>query len=78
MRTGITGLALIAKGHIHDDFADTIIEFNGSSAFFLDVFNMQPVDVCSKFQQWVCNKKLSQYPSLVCSAHLYPNLCART
>jgi hypothetical protein len=62
MRTGVTGLALIVKGHIHDDFADTIVEFNGCSAFFLEVFNMQPVDVCSKFQQWVCSQKLSQYP----------------
>ena len=61
MRKGITGVALIVKGHIHDDFADTIVEFNGSSAFFLNVFNMQPADVCSRFQQWVCNKKLSQY-----------------
>ena len=60
MQTGITCLALIVKGHIHDDFADTIVEFNGSSAFFLDVFNMQPADVCSRFQQWVCNKKLSE------------------
>ena len=60
MRTGVTGLALIVKGHIHDDFADTIMEFSGSSTFFLDVFNMQPADICSKFQHWVCNKKISQ------------------
>ena len=57
MRTGVTGLVLLAKSHIHDDFADTIVEFNGSSTFFLDVFNMQPADVCSRFQQWVCNQK---------------------
>ena len=60
MRTGVTGLALIVKGHIHDDFADTIVEFNGSSAFLLNVFKMQPADVCSRFQQWVCNRKLGQ------------------
>lgn len=57
MRTGVTGLALLVKGHIHDDFADTIVEVNGSSTFFLDVFNMHPADVCSRFQQWVCNQK---------------------
>ena len=66
MQTGVTGLTLIVKGHIHDDFADTIVEFNGSSAFFLEVFNMQPVDICSRFQQWVCNQKLSQYPHHLC------------
>jgi hypothetical protein len=49
MQTGVTGLTLIVKGHIHDDFTDTIVEFNGTSAFFLEVFNMQPVDICSKF-----------------------------
>jgi hypothetical protein len=61
MRTGVTGLALLVKGHIHDDFADTIIEVKGSSTFFLDVFNMQPADVCSRFQQWVCNQKSSKF-----------------
>ncbi|KIK04385.1 hypothetical protein K443DRAFT_130862 [Laccaria amethystina LaAM-08-1] len=45
--------------HIHDDFVDTIVEFNGSSTFFLNVFNMHPTDVCSRFQQWVCNQKIS-------------------
>ena len=60
MRTGITGVALIVKGHIHDDFADVVVEFNGSADFFLDVFNMQATDVCNRFQQWVCNRKLSQ------------------
>jgi hypothetical protein len=60
MRTGVTGLTLLVKSHIHNDFADTIVEFNGSSTFFLDVFNMQPADVCSRFQQWVCNQKSSK------------------
>ena len=41
MRTGVTGLALLVKGHIHDDFADTIVEFKGSSTFFLDVVAVQ-------------------------------------
>ena len=60
MRTGVTGVALLVKGHIHDDFADTILEVKGSSTFFLDVFNMHPADVCSRFQQWVCNQKTSK------------------
>lgn len=58
------GLALLVKSHIHNDFADTIMEFNGSSMFFLDVFNMQPADVCSKFQQWVCDQKSSKLHAL--------------
>ena len=57
MRTGVTGLALLFKGHIHDDSADTIVEVKGSSIFFLDVFKMHLADVCSRFQQWVCNQK---------------------
>ena len=60
MRTGVTGIALFAKGHIHNDFADTIVQFNDSTTFFLDVFNMEAVDVCSKFQQWVCNQNQSK------------------
>ena len=60
MRTGVTGIALFVKGHIHDDFADTIVQFNDSATFFLDVFNMEAVDVCSKFQQWVCNQNQSK------------------
>ncbi|KAF8156909.1 hypothetical protein B0H34DRAFT_783175 [Crassisporium funariophilum] len=55
----ITGLAIFAKSHIHNDFANAIVEFNGLARFFLDVFNMQPADVCSKFQQWVCNQKIT-------------------
>lgn len=58
-RTGITGLAIFAKGHIHDDFIDGVAEFNGSASFFTEVLNIQPEDICSKFQQWVCNRKFS-------------------
>ena len=61
MRTGVTGLAILAKSHIYNNFTDTIVEFNESSTFFLDVFNMQPADVCSRFQQWVCNQKSSKF-----------------
>jgi hypothetical protein len=75
MRTGVTGLALIVKGHIHDNFTDTIVEFNGASAFFLKVFNMQPADVCSKFQQWVCNQKLGQYPHCSCVLPIFILTC---
>ena len=72
MRTGVTGLALLIKGHIHDDFADTIVEYKGSSTFFLDVFDMHPADVCSKFQQWVCNQKFGKFCTATLSFYSDP------
>jgi hypothetical protein len=60
-RTGITGLAIFAKGHIHNDYIDGLAEFNGSATFFTEVLNMQPEDVCTKFQQWVCNRKMGKH-----------------
>lgn len=75
---GITGLALLVKSHIHDDFADTIMEFNGSSTFFLDVFNMPLADVCSRFQQWVCNQKPCKLGALcMLQNSLALNICSR-
>ena len=43
MGMGVTGIALFVKGHIYDDFTDTIVQFNDSTMFFLNVFNMVSV-----------------------------------
>ncbi|CAA7262102.1 unnamed protein product [Cyclocybe aegerita] len=55
-RTGTTGLALFAKGHIHDSFANRVVECGGSSAFFLDVLKIEASDVLTKFKQWIFAK----------------------
>jgi len=59
-RTGILGLALFVKGHVHDSFSSSIVQCNGSADFCLEVLKMDPLDLMVKFEQWSCAKDRSR------------------
>jgi hypothetical protein len=58
-RTGVMGLALFVKGHVHDSFSPSIIQSNGSADFCLEVLKMDALDLAVKFEQWSCAKDRS-------------------
>jgi len=50
------GLGVFVKGDVEGRMTPTIVETQGSSKFFLEVLNMDPVTFATKFEQWCCAK----------------------
>jgi hypothetical protein len=59
--TGVMGLALFVKGHVHDGLSPSIVQSNGSADFCLEVLKMDALDLTVKFEQWTCAKDRSKW-----------------
>jgi hypothetical protein len=55
-RTGVQGLALFVKGHIHDDFTPSFLQCEDSANFFAEELGVNVFDLLTKFEQWMCKQ----------------------
>lgn len=57
------GIGLFVGGHMHDNFIPTLLQSNGSGAFFKEIMGFSSADMLAKFESWGWGRNKGEYQS---------------